>query len=102
MPSDYEKELNRLLDQVHGDPIDAERQEKFRRAFDAALDAGVDIPSELKQATRAYREMTSGKLREIGGVSLHRGLVDGGVLCELDCATNFLLSATRKAKGGSS
>jgi hypothetical protein len=99
--SDLEKDLDRLLDQVQGDTVTEERQARFRQARDEAIGAKVDVLSEVQQAQRAYRDFQKGKYQTPEGFNLKRGLVDAGVLCELDYITNFLVSATRRARGQS-
>ena len=97
--SDYEKELDRLIDEVEGDSIDEARKARFRQVFDEALEANVDISSELAQASRAYRDFRRGAYRDFTDLNFRRKLVDANVLCELDAAINFLRAATQRAKG---
>ena len=95
--TDYQRELDRILDQVHGDEHD-ERVARFRAAWDEAIHAGVDVAGEVDRAFRAYDDFTSGKHKKIGDVNLHRALVDGGVVHPLDAAINFLRAAIQESK----
>lgn len=95
--SDYQTQLDRLLDEVDGNPFDAERQTWFRAAWTNSLAAHVDVNTELANCHTAYRELRDGQSGALLGVSLSRTLVDRTVLCELDWATGWLMSATERA-----